>query len=365
MGAWHRGLLRLSAGAAALGMALLGPGLGGSRPVAAADAKVAFTLSDPRIRESSGLTRDPTRKLYWTVNDSGDSGAVYGVRPGGDLAGVLRFRANPIDVEAVVMEANRLYVADIGDNQARREFITVYFFDNPRLGQTVPYRSLDFAYPDGPHDAETLLVDRTGRLFVVTKERRGAIYAAPGQPSRQGVNRLIRVGDAPAYVTDGTFLPEGNRIALRTYLSVEVLDATSYDVAAQEPAPLQPQGESVAVTLDGKALLLGSEGRRSKVYRVPVPTERQSVPAAPSRPPGRATVSPSPSPSPTAEPDSESGTESPSEVPGEPGRQGTVLALVAAGFVALVAGVFVAGRRSYRPGPAPRRSTSQSTQRHS
>jgi len=309
-----------------------------------AAATVAFTLADPRITESSGLTRDPDRGVYWTVNDSGDTGTVYAVRPDGGVAGVLRYRAAPIDVEAVTLWRNRLFVADIGDNRARRDFITVYFFDNPRPGQTRTYRSIDFAYPDGPHDAETLLVDGTGRLFVVTKEAKAGIYAAPARPSRQGVNRLIRVGDAPAYVTDGVFLPGNDQIALRTYLSVQVLDAQSWETVAQAPAPLQPQGESLAITLNGRSLLLGSEGTRSRVYRVPAPTSKAKVPVPRASPPGAVTTSPAASPGQTAANGSDAEDDVAEDVSGR-GRPGTLLALALAGFVALVAGVVVAAVR--------------------
>ena len=84
------------------------------------------------------------------------------------------------------------------------------------------YHAYDFRYPDGPHNAETLLVNDSGRLFIVTKDKEGAVYAAPRKPDRQGVNELKKVGSAPTDVTDGTFLPGGDRIALLTYTSIEV-----------------------------------------------------------------------------------------------------------------------------------------------
>src|SRR4029453_6471515 len=110
----------------------------------------------------------------------------------------------------------------MGNNSRQRSSVRVYFFKNPRAnGLTVTYHAYDFRYPDGPHNAETLLVDDAGRLFVVTKGKKGAIYEAPMRPRRQGVNELEKVGAAPALVTDGTFLQIGERIALLTQTSVE------------------------------------------------------------------------------------------------------------------------------------------------
>ena len=144
------------------------------------------------------------------------------------------------------------------------------------------YRAWDFRYPDGPHDAETLLVNENGRLFIVTKRADGGVvYAAPREPSRQGVNDLKKVGDAPALVTDGTFLPGGERIALLSYTAITVVDAKSYERVARVAVPNQRQPESIAVSLDDDTkLLVGSEGSKSKVYALTAPGTETPMPTA-------------------------------------------------------------------------------------
>jgi hypothetical protein len=292
--------------------------------VAASEDTVAFTINDTRISESSGLAVDPSGSLYWTVNDSGDRGVAYGIGLDGTVQGTLNFRAQPRDVEAVAVYGDQLYVADIGDNTRKRRFVRVYFFTNPRAnGLTVTYQAYDFRYPDGPHNAETLLVDESGRLFIVTKARKAGIYEAPANPKRKGVNELEKVGSAPSNVTDGTFLPGGERIALLTYDSVQVIDANNYQVVVNVPIPEQPQAESLTLSLDQGSLLVGSEGKKSRVYSVPVPSDG----------------------SPTPTPGDNTGAES--DVPENQAnswqsRQGTLLALGLAGFVALMAGTVVA-----------------------
>ena len=158
--------------------------------VAGAEDTVAFTIKDARITESSGLAADPAGNLYWTVNDSGDRGVAYGIGLDGTVQGTLNFRAQPRDVEAVAVHEDRLYVADIGDNSGQRDFVRVYFFTNPRAnGLTVTYHAYDFSYPDGPHNAETLLVDESGRLFVVTKGAEGRHLRGSGQTGPGGRQR--------------------------------------------------------------------------------------------------------------------------------------------------------------------------------
>jgi hypothetical protein len=320
--------------------------LGWPALLASAVDQVAFTISDSRVTASSGLIRDPRAHLYWTVNDSGAEGTVYGLTRDGFVRGIIGFHTRPNDVEAVTMSGRRLYVADIGDSHSRRHFVTVYYVDNPHAdNKTVPYRSYDFSYPDGAHDAKTLLVDGHGRLFLVTKGLKGGIYVAPKKPSRSGVNRLKRVANAPAYVTDGVFLPDGKRIALRTYVSVEVLDSTSYQLVASAATPFQKEGESVAVSLDGRSLLVGSKGKRSQVMQMAIPTTLGPAPSAGNTPPKTRPPSPSASPSSSGDPAAQ---DEPTDVPdtgGSTSRTGTILALTLAGFVALVAGLVVAAAR--------------------
>ena len=167
--------------------------------VAGAEDIVAFRIKDARITESSGLAVDRAGNVYWTINDSGDRGVAYGVGLDGKVQGTLNFRAQPIDVEAIAVHEDRLYIADIGDNNAERRSVRVFFFSNPRAnGLTVSYHAYDFRYPDGPHNAETLLVNDSGRLFIVTKDdKESAVYAAPRKPERQGVNVLKKVASAP------------------------------------------------------------------------------------------------------------------------------------------------------------------------
>jgi hypothetical protein len=322
-------------GRAAVALVLAAALAGAFPAVAAAEDTVAFAIRDRRIIESSGLARDVAGGLYWTVNDSGAAGVVYGLEPDGRLRGTFSYRAAPTDVEAIAVHQNRLYVADIGDNGANRDMVTVYYFLNPRAtGLTVTYNAYDFRYPDGPHDAETLLVDDAGRLYVVTKGAQGGIYAAPQTPTRTATNVLRRVGDAPALVTDGVFLPDGRGIALLTYGSVQVLDVTSYQpvASAPVPAPLR-QAESLAISLDGSALLVGSEGRGSKVYSIPIPGAAAST--APPTPSASPTASTTPSDSGADESDVDS------DATPATSRRGTLLAVGLAAVVALVAGVVV------------------------
>ena len=305
---------------------VLAVALAGSFPAAASAAgKVAFTIKDSRIAEDSGMARDTKNKVYWTVNDSGSLGVVYGVDSTGKVKGTLRYNAFPVDAEAVAWNKDRLYVGDIGDNDKRRKSIRVYWFDDPKPNnKTRTYHAWDFRYPDGSHDAETLLVTPQGRLFIATKDIKGGLYRAPAKPSANGVNKLKRVSDVGSTLTDGVILPGAKQIAFLTYARVVVVDAKSGAEQGSSDVTGVPQAEALAVGLDGTSLMVGGEGKNSKVYSMPVPGAAET-----------------PGPTPTAsDPGSD---EDPDDTASAPvaRQRGTYLAVGLAAVVAVVAGVVV------------------------
>ena len=264
-----------------------------------APPQVVLTLQDPTLVESSGLAVSATHPgVLWTHNDGGSVAQVMAVdRQGSTVATVTLAGIDPYDPEALAPGTDdggrpALYLGDIGDNLRERPDVSVFRFREPtRLADaTVPARWYRFTYPDGPHDAEALLVDADGRIMVATKEFAGAaLYRAPRRlvTEGQGTNVLTRLADVPSLVTDGAYLPDG-RFVLRTYTSVSLYDRPGHEVA-RASLPPQPQGESVAA--DGDRLLVGSEGVRSTVLAVPVPGPSPAASSAAASP----TASPSPS----------------------------------------------------------------------
>lgn len=278
----------LSACAAALVAVVAAPTLTVAHADEPEEPREAFTIGDERIVESSGLTLSTKHpNTFYTVNDSGDEARVFALDDEGTVVGVIRLAEVDVhDVEAVASGPDeRIWVADIGDNDRVRETITLYRFREPEeLGDVQQQWSrFPLVYPDGPHDAEALLVHpETGQPFIVTKDPEGgAIYAAPEEPVSGAVeNELVRVADAPAVVTDGAFLPDGSGVVLRTYGEAYLLDWPSGEVVRTIPLPPQRQGESLAISEDGKYLYAGSEGANSVVNLVPLDAE--APPASPS-----------------------------------------------------------------------------------
>jgi hypothetical protein len=326
---------RAGAVVALVAACLLGP----LAPAAVGErAEVLLRIDDPRVVESSGLVASRRHPgVLWTHNDSGDAARLFAVGRDGRVLATLRLAGvRARDWEALALGrddrgAPALFVGDVGDNQGVWPWVTVYRVAEPaRLRDaTVAAEGFRLRYPDGPRDAEALLVDPRGnRLYVASKdEAGGGLYRAPVALRGDRVNLLRRVGRVPPLVTDGAFSPDGRTLVLRDYQAAHV-DAASGGRLATVELPLQPQGESIAFSPDGRSLLAGSEGAGSEIWRVPLPAA--ALPAAPTttRPPPPARAPPAATPPPAS-------------------RSGPLLLLAIAGAAALLA-VAAAAARSRR-----------------
>jgi hypothetical protein len=274
----------------------------GAAAAPTASDDVAFSFTDPDITESSGLVVQGD--LAFTINDSGDSGRVFAVdTTSGDTVGVTHWEDDPTDVEAIAPAGpGAVWVGDIGDNTETRDAVQVARVPVGRGDRTVTPTVYDLVYPDGAHNAETLLRDpTTGRLYVATKEvLGGTLYAAPRHLAADAPNRLRPVGPVLPIATDGSFLPDGKHLVVRNYSAATVYAFPSLEPLGTFALPAQPQGEGLAVH-DGDRLLLSSEGVRSDVVSAELPADlaRAVAPASDSASPAPTTPSPSDTAPPT------------------------------------------------------------------
>ncbi|MFG1948871.1 hypothetical protein [Nonomuraea sp. NPDC048826] len=278
-----------------LGVALAALAVLPPAAAAADDAERLFTFRDPRITESSGLAVSPTHDdVYYTHNDSSAQPEFYAVGGDGRTKATFRLRgAEARDWEAMAAVKDPatgrgvLWFADIGDNlDGAWPDVSVYKVMEPRTlaDATLPAVRYRFRYADGARNAEGIMVDpRTGRLHVVTKEFSGGVYAAPKKLRTGRTNTLRRVGSAPIMATDAAYAPDGSSYVIRTYFSATLYEPSGKTIA-RVPMPELKQAESIAYTRDGTALLTGSEGARSPVYRVPLPAAETPAPTPSERP---------------------------------------------------------------------------------
>lgn len=275
------------------------------------EPEVLARLEDRSIDESSGLVVSRNNPgIFWTHNDSGDAPLIFAFDRAGRHRGIWRVKgAEARDWEDVARgpgpSASRsyLYVGDIGDNGANRNELRVYRFPEPDVSNadiessrrspraTEPAEVLRFRYPEGFHNAETLLVHpTTGDLYILTKTPGGSsiIFKAAAPLRADALTTLKRVGEfmPPTLIggmlTGGDISPDGRRVVLCDYSNgYEFLldDTTSaFDDIWRRQAKTfslgeRKQGEAVAYGPDGTEVFATSEGARTPLIRVSIKTE--------------------------------------------------------------------------------------------
>ncbi|MGH3520531.1 MAG: hypothetical protein ACRDQ7_24810 [Haloechinothrix sp.] len=248
--------------------------------------KSVCTITDQGLRELSGLAADGEN--WYAVNDGGNRIDIFVLDRACSVRRVLTAPIDPYDVEDLARSADgTLWLADTGDNRLRRD--TVALHKVTRDGHATLYR---LTYPDGPHDAEALLLDRSGVPHVVTKHALGQseIYRPASALRSPGPTPLEKVGEVTispttttggpvggtgtVLVTGGAVSADGTVIALRTYTDVYLYSAPDGDVLAalrRDPVraalPNEDQGEAIAFEPDG-TLLSAGEGVDQKVRAI-------------------------------------------------------------------------------------------------
>jgi hypothetical protein len=209
--------------------------------------------------------------MLWSHNDSGNDQVLFALAPDGTLRGRVRVPVTMSDWEDVSAgpcpSGDCLYLADIGDNQARRRQIVIYRVSEPAAGDrdTAIVDAFPSTYADEPHNAEALFV-LDARFFIVTKDRTGNVYRSrEGRPGgapltfeRVGELRLPAVSDAETSA-DGRFVVVRTSDEVALYGTDEIrrnvfTPALRFSLAGLREA----QGEGVA--LEGNQLFLSGEG---------------------------------------------------------------------------------------------------------
>jgi hypothetical protein len=251
----------------------------------AEDAGVVSALA-----EASGLAASRAHDgILYAHNDSGDSARVFMIGTDGALRTILKITgAKSNDWEDLAVGpcpgGSCVFLADIGDNAKNRDNYRIYRVPEPAIDATTAAAdTFKVEYPDGSHNAETLLVDGNGALYILTKEDSGPVqlYAlgVPGVPG--SVLQAVPVATfTPALsgdrVTGGDFFAgECPQLAIRTYGGVALFRGSAGEGPAELirrvptllRSPNELQGESVAFSKQGNALYTVSEGASPMLHR--------------------------------------------------------------------------------------------------
>lgn len=248
--------------------------------------QAAGTVAPTDLDEASGLGNSRSNDLYlWSHNDSGGDPVLFLLTQQGADSGRFELEgAQNIDWEDFAIgpgpddALTYLYAADIGDNNARRESLTIYRVPEPDLNiEDIPATStltnveaIEFVYEDGARDAETLMVDpATKDLYIVTKRESSVIlYALPYPQNLVEPDTARRVLVLPfTFATGGDISANGNEVLIKNYQNVyhwaKTGNETIAELLANEPNRLvytvEPQGEGIGWKSDGSGYFTLSE----------------------------------------------------------------------------------------------------------
>jgi len=266
------------------------PAIPGTPPAVFEPSEALGDIDNSQTDEISGMAASRLNPgILWVQNDSGDQARIYALDESGEL--VARFSLNGAsnsdweDLATARDPVNNewyIYAADIGDNGASKSEIAVYRAREP--GGVIPGQSYvtgsianpdvqryRFDYPDGPRNAETLLVEpTTGDFYILSKETPPQVYRSSYPHSNSGTTSLDFLGTMPQHsnvLLGGDLSPDGTRILVKDAGSISMYCRAPGQtmISALQSAPIavpytvEAQGEAVAWGAFGDRYYTASE----------------------------------------------------------------------------------------------------------
>lgn len=263
--------------------------------------EVAGTLRNKEMDEISGIAASSINKdIYYIHNDSGDTSRFFAIKPDGELQSTIYFKGDPDDPTGVedfediavgpgpVPGKSYVYAGDIGDNHAERKLVAIFRIeesskwttDSVIHAKSVP---LHLIYPDGPKDAETLMIDPIGKLIYIISKRHDTVgvYTAPLDYRPNDTLLMTKrcslffPGLKPfKWITAGDISKDGQQVLIKSYVKVyywrrkdnEPIWQTLQRKPAELPYKMERQGEAIGFTPDAKGYYTTSEGIYQPIY---------------------------------------------------------------------------------------------------
>lgn len=270
------------------------------------ETDITGKLESREMDEISGIAASGIApRVYYVHNDSGDTSRFFAITPEGKLLSTIYFKGDPKERQGVhdcediavgpgpAKGKSYVYIGDIGDNGSVREDITIYRAEEKAAWlkqdqSEAIVEPLHLKYPDGPRDAETLMIDPLEKLIYIVSKRRDSVtvYTTPmNYRSNDTVIltkrcKLFFKGIKPLkWITAGDISKDGLQILLKSYEDVYYWKRNKDEPVWKtlQSKPEEPfyiperQGEAIGFTPDGKGYYTTSEGVYSPIYYYKTP----------------------------------------------------------------------------------------------
>ncbi|WP_160713595.1 hypothetical protein [Chitinophaga solisilvae] len=237
-----------------------------------------------KLTEASGIASSSTLPgCYWTHNDSGNKPEVFLLDSKARIISTCHLQdVSNRDWEDIAegigpaKNKHYVYVGDIGDNKAKRKHIRIYRFEEPAVlpGKSVSVRPdiLTLEFPNGPRDAESLMIDPIGKkIYLLSKrEKHISLYKTDNLLFRDGDNATLQqlITLPYTWVTAGDISKDGHHIVIKTLTSIyywhrsndETVEQAMARPATELPYTPEPQGEGITISTDNQGYITISEG---------------------------------------------------------------------------------------------------------
>jgi hypothetical protein len=194
-----------------------------------------------KLKEVSGIIYSSETNLLWTLEDSGNANAIYGLNlENGKIEKTIRIEnTENIDWEDITKDKNgNLYIGDFGNNDNERKDLCIYKIDKNSLDSenVVPAYKVSFAYPeqkDFPPKKSAMFYDVEGffefknNFYLFTKNRSKGFDGTAFLykiPNTSGFHEAVLMGEfktCDSYnhcaITSATISSDDSKVAILTH----------------------------------------------------------------------------------------------------------------------------------------------------
>jgi len=269
------------------------------------------TIQLAKINGASGLAASRKNPgVLWTHNDYGPA-CVYAMTAEGKHLGVYNLEgAKNRNWEDIAIgpgpepNVDYIYAGEIGDNYSRCKSIKVYRVPEPNVNANqapanvmlTNVETIELVYPDGPRDAETLIVDPlTKDIYIISKEGTSKVYRAAypqsafatamadkSTTSKTVLEQVTKLHWGMA--TAGDISPDGREIIVRGYFGASLWlrpkDGPMWKAFENSecsiPIILEQHGEAICFDANGAGYYTTSEHRHQPIYYFPRDTKAKN-----------------------------------------------------------------------------------------
>ena len=237
---------------------------------------------DARIPEASGLVASKVNPGFlWTHNDSGHPAEIFLIDTTGRVRLTCRLAgvANR-DWEDIALgtgpDSTRsyIYIADIGDNEAKYPVKILYRLEEPVLTEATEVEITQFdtlfvKLDDGQRDTETILIDplQHGMYFLSKREDSVHFYKVNYPYEGDTLNARFRVKLPFHNIVAGEISPDGTEVVIKDYDRIYYwkrpdggpISKLLQTPFTELPYKREPQGEAFTFARDGAGFYTLSE----------------------------------------------------------------------------------------------------------